>query len=81
MVELDKGVSMKKEKKIEVDDEYLAKVDSLVDERDKLLEYHEKADADIRKLVALLVENGIPIPEQIARRYEIVCGMEKLPFD
>lgn len=72
---------MKEEKKIEADDEYLAKVASLIDERDKLLEYQGKADADIRKLVALLVENGIPIPEQIARRYEIVSGLEKLPFD
>lgn len=72
---------MKKEKKIEVDAECLAKVDSLVEERDNLLEYQTKADADIRKLVALLVENGIPIPEQIARRYEIVSGLEKLPFD
>ena len=72
---------MKEEKKIEADDEYLAKVASLIDERDKLLEYQGKAEADIRKLVALLVENGIPIPEQIARRYEIVSGLEKLPFD
>ena len=72
---------MKKEKKIEVDAECLAKVDSLAEERDNLLEYRAKADADIRKLVALLVENGIPIPEQIARRYEIVSGLEKLPFD
>ncbi|MGN0269550.1 MAG: hypothetical protein ACI4CX_02525 [Candidatus Weimeria sp.] len=70
----------------EIDDEFLAQVDFLRDDYDKALETIEQQKDDIRQLIAILVKEDIPIPEDLADRYIRKTSDsdpigEELPFD
>ena len=65
------------------DDEFAAQLDSLRNNYDRTTEELEQTRTDARKLTALLVENGIPIPSDLLDRYakRKPENDEDLPFD
>lgn len=71
----------------EVDDEFIAQLNFLRDDHDKALETLKQQKRDIQKLLALLVEQDVPVPGDIADRYirraagTDSSGAEELPFD
>lgn len=54
---------------LELDDEFFAQLDFLRNDYDDALETIEQQKQDIQKLLALLIERGIPIPGNIIDRY------------
>ncbi len=69
----------------ETDDELFAQLDFLRYDYDKAIETNEQQKQDIQKLLALLVERNIPIPDDISSRYirhvETDSDEAELPFD
>lgn len=65
------------------DDEFTAQLDCLRNNYDRTTEELKQAVKDARKLTALLIENGIPIPSDILDRYaqRKPKDDEELPFD
>lgn len=65
------------------DDEFTAQLDCLRNNYDRTTEELKQAVTDARKLTALLIENGIPIPSDILDRYaqRKPKDGEELPFD
>lgn len=59
----------KKHQGFEMDDEFFAQLDFLRSDHDNALQTIEQQKQDIQKLLALLVEQGIPIPGDIIDRY------------
>lgn len=55
-------MSKRKAPHIEIDDEFLAQLDFLRADYDNALQTIEQQEADIRKLIALLVESGDSSP-------------------
>lgn len=63
------------------DDEFAAQLDFLRADHDRISEELEQTLKDAQKLVALLVENNIPIPADLIERYVRKATAEELPFD
>lgn len=83
---------MSKHKKHSVDfgDEFFNQMELLQSDYDHALQAVEQQKKDIQKLLALLVERGIPIPGDIIDRYirrsleddsEEAAEWEELPFE
>lgn len=76
-----------KKPRVELDDDFFAQLDFLRCDYDNVLETVEQQKKDIRRIMALLVENGIPIPGELIDKYvsrasENDQGIEEeLPFD
>lgn len=72
---------------IELDDDFFAQLDFLRYDYDNVLKTVEQQKKDIQKLMALLVERGIPIPDELIDRYILRAsetGQEpedELPFN
>ena len=72
---------------MELDDDFFAQLDFLRYDYDNTLETVEQQKKDIQKLMALLVERGIPIPSELIDRYILRAsesGQEaddELPFN
>ncbi len=64
------------------DEEFLAQLDFLRTDYDADLLKIEELEKDIHRLIAILVERDIPIPDDILERYVKVKveGDEELPF-
>ena len=56
-------MSKRKSTPYEVNDEFFAQLDFLRNEYDHALETVDQQNADIRQFLALLIKDGIPIPE------------------
>lgn len=70
----------------EVDTEFLAQLDFLRSDYDNAVETIDQQNADIRQLLALLIKENIPIPEELIDRYirkmpKSESPDEDLPFD
>lgn len=70
----------------EVDTEFLAQLDFLRSDYDNAMETIDQQNADIRQLLALLIKENIPIPEELIDRYirkkaKSESTDEDLPFD
>lgn len=77
-------MSKRKNQNFEMDDDFFAQLDFLRCDYDNALETMEQQKRDVRKLVAILVENDIPIPDDIIDKYIRRCSSsttEELPFD
>lgn len=77
-------MSKRKNQNFEMDDDFFAQLDFLRSDYDNALETMEQQKRDVRKLVAILVENDIPIPDDIIDKYIRRCSSsttEELPFD
>lgn len=59
----------RKKRTFEFDDEFLAQLDFLRQDYDNALETIEQQKKDILKLLALLIEKDIPVPDGIIDRY------------
>ncbi len=73
-------MSKNKNGRVEVDDEFLAQVDFLRSDYDAATLQLKEQKEDILRLIARLVEHGIPIPEDILERYVKQDSDEDLPF-
>lgn len=62
-------MSKRKNQGFEMDDEFFAQLDFLRSDHDKAMQIIEQQKQDIQKLLALLVEQDIPIPGNIIDRY------------
>lgn len=73
---------MGKQKKdtYEFDDEFIAQMDFLRAGYDDAVKTLEEQKKDIQKLLAILIENGIPVPDNIADKYIRIAIEEELPF-
>ena len=70
----------------EVDTEFLAQLDFLRSNYDNAMETIDQQNTDIRQLLALLIKENIPIPEELIDRYirkmpKSESADEDLPFD
>ena len=70
----------------EVDDEFFAQIDFLRNDYNQALKTIDQQKADIRQLLALLIKEDIPIPEDLIGRYirktsDSKSIDEELPFD
>lgn len=80
-------MSKRKAQHLELDDEFFAQLDFLRADYDNALETIEQQEKDIRRLIAFLIERGIPLPGDIMEKYikrisESDDGRpEVLPFD
>lgn len=79
-------MSKRKSTPYEIDDEFFAQLDFLRNEYDHALETIDQQNADIRQLLALLIQDDIPIPEiiidqHIRKTSNIEHIDEELPFD
>ena len=72
---------------LEMDDEFFAQLDFLRADYDNALQTNEQQEKDIGRLIAILIERGIPLPGDIMDKYikrisESDNGrLEALPFD
>lgn len=76
-------MSKHKKQELELDDEFLAQMDFLRSDYDNALQTVEQQNRDIRKLIGILIERGIPIPGEIIDRYvkrSLPNDTEELPF-
>ncbi len=75
-------MSKQKTVHLEEDEEFLAQLDFLRTDYDADLLKIEELEKDIHRLIAILVEKDIPIPDDILERYVKVKveGDEELPF-
>ena len=62
-------MAKRKKQTFEFDDEFLAQLDFLRQDYDNALETIEQQKKDILKLLALLIEKGVPVPSDIIDRY------------
>lgn len=79
-------MSKRKSTSYEMDDEFFAQLDFLRNDYDHALETIDQQNADIRQLLALLIKEDIPVPEDLIDRYirktsEAESIDEELPFD
>ncbi len=79
-------MSKRKTPSYEMDDEFFAQIDFLRNDYDNALRTIEQQKADIRQLLAIMVKEAIPIPEDLIDRYirktsESESIEEELPFD
>ncbi len=79
-------MSKRKSTPYEVDDEFFAQIDFLRNDYNQALETIDQQKADIRQLLALLIKEDIPIPEDLIERYisktsDLKSIDEELPFD
>lgn len=79
-------MSRRKSAPYEVDDEFFAQLDFLRNDYDQALKTIDQQKADIRHLLALLIEEDIPVPEDLIDRYirktsDSKSIDEELPFD
>lgn len=79
-------MSRRKSAPYEVDDEFFAQLDFLRNDYDQALETIDQQKADIRHLLALLIKEDIPVPEDLIDRYirktsDPKSIDEELPFD
>ena len=79
-------MSRRKSAPYEVDDEFLAQLDFLRNDYDQALKTIDQQKADIRHLLALLIKEDIPVPEDLIDRYirktsDSKSIDEELPFD
>ena len=68
----------------EMDDDFYVQLDFLRSDYDNALETMEQQRRDVQKLTAVLVENDIPIPDDIIDRYvrrSSSGSPGELPFD
>lgn len=62
-------MSKRKMSEYEMDDEFIAQLNFLRYDHDNALETIEQQKQDIQKLLALLIEQDIPVPGNIIDRY------------
>lgn len=79
-------MSKRKSTPYEVDDEFFAQIDFLRNDYNQAQETIDQQKADIRQLLALLIKEDIPIPEDLIDRYirktsDPKSIDEELPFD
>lgn len=79
-------MSRRKSAPYEVDDEFFAQLDFLRNDYDQALKTIYQQKADIRHLLALLIKEDIPVPEDLIDRYirktsDSKSIDEELPFD
>lgn len=79
-------MSRRKSAPYEVDDEFFAQFDFLRNDYDQALKTIDQQKADIRHLLALLIKEDIPVPEDLIDRYirktsDSKSIDEELPFD
>lgn len=79
-------MSKRKSAPYEVDDEFFVQLDFLRKDYDQALETIDQQKADIRQLLALLITEDIPVPEDLIDRYirkasDSKSIDEELPFD
>lgn len=79
-------MSRRKSAPYEVDDEFFAQLDLLRNDYDQALKTIDQQKADIRHLLALLIKEDIPVPEDLIDRYirktsDSKSIDEELPFD
>lgn len=64
----------------EFDDEFMAQMDFLRSGYDDAVNTIGEQKSDIHKLLAIMVENDVPIPQNIAKKYIRTATEEELPF-
>lgn len=79
-------MSRRKSAPYEVDDEFFAQLDFLRNDYDQALKTIDQQKADIRHLLALLIKEDIPVPEDLIDWYirktsDSKSIDEELPFD
>ena len=83
-------MSKHKKHSVDFDDEFFNQMELLQSDYDHALQTAEQQKKDIQKLLALLVERDVPIPDDIIDRYirrsskdgsEEAEEWEELPFD
>lgn len=79
-------MSKRKSTPYEVDDEFFAQIDFLRNDYNQAQKTIDQQKADIRQLLALLIKEDIPIPEDLVDRYirktsDPKSIDEELPFD
>lgn len=80
-------MAKKPKSRVELDDDFFVQLDFLRYDYDNILTTVEQQKKDIRRLMALLVENGISIPGELIDRYisrvseSSQYSEEELPFD
>ena len=79
-------MSRRKSAPYEVDDEFFEQLDFLRNDYDQALKTIDQQKADIRHLLALLIKEDIPVPEDLIDRYirktsDSKSIDEELPFD
>lgn len=80
-------MSKRKNQDFEMDDEFWAQLDFLRTDYDHAIQTIEQQKQDIRKLLSLLVERAIPIPDEMIDKYikresaDDSDEPEELPFD
>lgn len=83
-------MSKHKKHSVDFDDEFFNQMELLQSDYDHALQTVEQQKKDIQKLLALLVERDVPIPDDIIDRYirrsskdgsEEAEEWEELPFD
>ena len=79
-------MSRRKSAPYEVDDEFFEQLDFLRNDYDQALKTIDQQKADIRHLLALLIKEDIPVPEDLIDRYIRTTSDsksldEELPFD
>lgn len=79
-------MSRRKSAPYEVDDEFFTQLDFLRNDYDQALKTIDQQKADIRHLLALLIKEDIPVPEDLIDRYirktsDSKSIDEELPFD
>lgn len=79
-------MSERKSTPYEVDDEFFAQIVFLRNDYNQALKTIDQQKADIRQLLALLIKEDIPIPEDLIDRYirktsDSKSIYEELPFD
>lgn len=77
-------MSKRKNRAIEMDDDFFAQLDFLRSDHDNALQTIAQQKRDIQKLIAILIENDIPFPADIIDRHirrSSSSDSEELPFD
>lgn len=70
-----------KKNSYEFDDEFIAQMDFLRAGYDDAVKMLEEQKADIHKPLAIMIENDVPVPQNIAKKYIRITTEEELPFN
>ena len=65
----------------EFDDEFIAQLNFLRAGYDDAAKKLEEQKRDIQKLLGLMIENDVPVPQNIAKKYIRIATEEELPFN
>ncbi len=70
-----------KEDTYEFDDEFIAQMDFLRAGYDDAVKMLEEQKRDIHILLGIMIENDVPVPQNISEKYIRITTEEELPFN